>query len=224
MKIDKRPIFDFLQKLQQNNSKAWMDENRGEYHHAKAIFVEVIDEIICQVKLVDPDFIPITAKKSVLRINQNLMYHPDRPPYKDYFGASIIKQEGKADFYLHVSPQECFIAGGFYHPSNEILGYIRQEVDYEADRFLSIINEDQFKEYFGELMQEDRLKTSPKGYSTDNHMIEYIRLKSFVVSHPISSNEFLNENYVEKAVSLYKTMMPFRRFLDQSLMEFREAQ
>lgn len=222
MKLNKQPIFDFLNDLQANNSKAWMDENRDRYHHAKAIFVEVIDEIIRQVKLIDPDFIDIPAKKALLRINRNLLYSKDKTPYKDYFGASIIKEEGKSDFYMHVSPQECFIAGGFYHPSNEILRYIRQEIDYESDRFLKIINEKAFIEDYGKLMQEDRLKTAPQEYSKDHLMIKHLRLKSYVVSHEVTNDEFLGEYYVDKAVRLYRSMLPFRKFLDRSLVEYRE--
>jgi len=221
--LDKKPILSFLENLALNNQKSWMDENRDEYYHAKAIFVEIIDEIIRQVKLIDPDFVDLPAKKALLRINRNLLYSKDKTPYKDYFGASIIKEPGKSDFYIHVSPQECFVAGGFYHPSNEILNYIRQEIDYEADRFLSIINQEVFREDFGELMMEHRLKTSPRGYSTDNEMIEYIRLKSYVVTHPVSIDEFLDDNYVDKVVRLYRSMLPFRKFLDRALLEYRES-
>jgi len=223
MTLDKKTILSFLETLARNNSKTWMDEHRDEYHHAKAVFVEVIDEIIRQVKLIDPDFVDLPAKKALLRINRNLLYSKDKTPYKDYFGASIIKEQGKSDFYIHVSPQECFVAGGFYHPTNEILSYIRQEIDYEADRFMTIINQETFKADFDQPMMNHRLKTSPKGYKNDNHMIKYVRLKSYVVSHPVSIDEFLDDNYVNKVVRLYRSMLPFRKFLDRALVEYRES-
>ncbi|MEM7109536.1 MAG: DUF2461 domain-containing protein [Bacteroidota bacterium] len=220
--MDKQKIFDFLQDLVQNNSKEWMDKNRPRYHEAKAIFIEEIDEVIRQVKLIDPEFMAITAKKSILRINRNLLYSQDKTPYKDNFGASIIREEGRADFYLHISPHECFIAAGFYHPPNEVLKCIRQEIDYEQKKFLSIVNAASFTETYGHLLAEDALKTAPRGYSTDHPLIEYLRLKSYVVIHPITTAEFLATDFVHKVIELYQAAIPFRKFLDTALVEYRQ--
>ncbi|MEM9856053.1 MAG: DUF2461 domain-containing protein [Bacteroidota bacterium] len=216
--MDKQKIFDFLNDLIQNNSKEWMDKNRSRYHEAKAIFIEEIDEIIRQVKLIDPEFIDITAKKSMMRINRNLVFSKDKTPYKNNFGASIIREDARSDFYIHISPNECFIAAGFYHPSNEILKLIRQEIDYEQERFLKIIENDQFVKAYGELLQEDPLKTAPRGYSTDHPLIEYLRLKSYVVTCPLTSDQFLADDFVERALKLYKAATPLRKFLDTALV------
>ncbi|MEM7110676.1 MAG: DUF2461 domain-containing protein [Bacteroidota bacterium] len=220
--MDKRKVFDFLNDLIQNNSKEWMDKNRPRYHEAKAIFIEEIDEVIRQVKLIDPEFMAITAKKSILRINRNLLYSQDKTPYKDNFGASIIREEGRADFYIHISPHECFIAAGFYHPPNEMLKFIRQEIDYEQKKFLSIVNSASFTEAYGHLLAEDALKTAPRGYSTDHPLIAYLRLKSYVVMHPITKKAFLATDFVDKVIELYQAAIPFRKFLDTALVEYRQ--
>ena len=220
--IEKQKIFNFLNDLIQNNSKEWMDKNRHRYHEAKAIFIEEIDEIIRQVKLIDPEFIDITAKKSILRINRNLVFSKDKTPYKDNFGASIIREEAKSDFYIHISPHECFIAAGFYHPPNEMLKLIRQEIDYEQNQFLKIIRDNDFIEAYDQLMMEDALKTAPRGYSTDHPLIEYLRLKSYVVMHPITTKEFLADDFINKVIDLYKAATPLRKFLDTALVEYRE--
>jgi uncharacterized protein (TIGR02453 family) len=41
--MNKKYIFDFLQKLKRNNSKEWMDVNRAMYHKSKAIWLTEID-------------------------------------------------------------------------------------------------------------------------------------------------------------------------------------
>ncbi|MEM6523676.1 MAG: DUF2461 domain-containing protein [Bacteroidota bacterium] len=217
----KQKILDFLNDLIQNNSKEWMDKNRSRYHEAKSIFIKEIEEVINQVKLIDPEFIDITAKKSILRINRNLVFSQDKTPYKDNFGASIIREEGRADFYIHISPHECFIAAGFYHPPNEILKLIRQEIDYEREQFLSIVNTPAFAGAYGHLLTEGALKTAPRGYSMDHPLIEYLRLKSYVVMHSISTAEFLANDFVDKVIGLYKEATPLRKFLDTALVEYR---
>ena len=84
--MERKAIFEFLEELQRNNSKEWMDQNRKWYESTKSILFEVFDPILEELKQLDPRIITPSARKGLNRINNNLMFHPDRPTYKDHFG------------------------------------------------------------------------------------------------------------------------------------------
>lgn len=154
-------VLDFLRELNKNNNKAWMDEHRATYHEVRDFVIDWIEQLNQELQKVDPDFVPTPGKKAISRINNNLVYQPNLPTYRDYFGAEVDKGKGKSSFYLNLGLSDSFIGGGFYRPSNEVLRSIRQAIDYNGDRLKEIISEKSFQKLFEDLNREDALKTAP---------------------------------------------------------------
>ena len=145
------------------------------------------------------------------------MFHPNKPTYKDHFGAGLDKRPKTGDFYIHLGIEEIFVAGGFYKPKSEILKSIRSAIDYNGDEFKEILNEKKFQEHFGGLMEdEDKLKTSPKGFSQDHKHIDLLRYKSFAAMKHFKRSEVLAENFKDKVIEAYDVMLPFRRYLNKA--------
>ena len=210
-------IFDFLERLQGNNSKEWMDEHRDEYHQVRRKYMDWLNELDRRLQKKDPDYIPTDGKAAIHRINNNLMFHPDKPVYKDHFGATMDRVKAKSDFYIHLGLTECFIAGGYYHPPSQILAAIREAIDYNGEKLRAIVDDARFKKQFGELLDDDALKTAPKGYDRDHPQIELLRLKSFAVMHEFTRKEVCQPDFIDKAVELYEIMMPFRNYLNEAV-------
>ena len=55
-------LYDFLERLQQNNHKAWMDANRKEYHAVRDFFVKWLDEMNDRLAAIDPDYFDTPGK------------------------------------------------------------------------------------------------------------------------------------------------------------------
>ncbi len=212
----KEELFLFLLDLQENNHKAWMDENRERYERIRDGFIAFLDEMNSRLVELDPDYNPTEGRSAINRINNNLLYHPNKPTYKDHFGGSLDTGKYRADFYIHIGIHEAFIAGGFYHPPKEVLDRIRAAIDYDGDRLKEIISKPSFQKMFEQLTQEDRLKTSPKGYSKDHKHIDLLRLKHFAVSHDVAQEEVLSESFPNKVIKVYQEMLPFRRYLNKA--------
>ena len=210
-------LFDFLRDLNKNNHKEWMDANRKRYHEIRDFYIAWLNELDIQLAKVDSEYSPTTGKQAINRINNNLMFHPDKPVYKDHFGAGLDKQKGKGDFYIHIGINESFVAGGFYKPKKEVLDSIRAAIDYNGEEFSEIIDKPSFKANFDQLLQDDKLKSSPKGYSNDHRYIDLLRNKSFAVMHPFTQNEILQEDFQQKVIEVYKEMLPFRRYLNHAV-------
>ncbi|MFD0933257.1 DUF2461 domain-containing protein [Psychroflexus salinarum] len=211
-------LFDFLETLNKNNSKEWMDEHRNQYETVKADYVEWLEDLDLKLSKIDENYYSSSGKKAINRINNNLLYHPNKPTYKDHFGAGLDKRPKTGDFYIHLGIQEIFVAGGFYKPKSELLKSIREAIDYNGDEFKEIINSKTFQKHFGGLMEdEDKLKTSPKGFSQDHKHIELLRLKSFAAMKSFERKDVLAEDFKDKVIETYKVMLPFRRYLNKAV-------
>ncbi len=210
-------LFDFLQDLNANNNKEWMDEHRKRYHEIRDFYIDWLNQMDIKLSKADPDYSPTAGKRAINRINNNLLFHPNKPVYKDHFGAGLDKEKGKGDFYIHIGINESFVAGGFYKPKKEILDSIRAAIDYNGEEFVKILNKKSFKETFGGLMEEEKLKTSPKGFHKDHKYIDMLRNKSFAVLHEFTQKEILDDKFQDNLVRVYKEMLPFRNYLNHAV-------
>lgn len=214
----KRDIFDFLESLVRNNSKEWMDENRKWYEASKAEVVEVFDPILNELKSLDPRIVQPAARKALNRINNNLMFHPDRPTYKDHFGVTFGYGKGLADFYIHLGVDELLIAGGLWHPPSDKLKKLRMEIDYEGDRLQQIMNADYFERFFT-LYQDDKLTNAPKGFEKDHPHIELLKMKSLAVFRPLSREDFYSDQFAEIVLDSYKAVVPMLEFINVAITD-----
>ena len=214
----KQTIFKFLEALNQNNSKEWMDKNRSWYNEAKDEVVQIFDPVLEELKLLDPRIVQETARKSINRINNNLMFHPDRPTYKDHFGVGFGYGKGLADFYIHLGIHEQLIAGGLWHPPSDKLKKLRMEIDYEGERLAAILTDDRFASKF-ELYQEDKLKGTPKGYSSDHEYIDLLRMKSLAAFWNISKKDILSNGFGDMVIEAYQGILPLLDFVNTAITE-----
>ncbi|MBT8295693.1 MAG: DUF2461 domain-containing protein [Gramella sp.] len=212
-----RKLFDFLRELNHNNNKEWMDEHREQYYQVRDFYIDWLNQMDIKLAKIDPEYSPTTGKQAINRINNNLLFHPNKPVYKDHFGAGLDKEKGKGDFYIHIGINESFVAGGFYRPKKNILDSIRAAIDYNGADFLKIIKKKSFRDTFGDLMEDEKLKTAPKGYDKDHKYIDLLRNKSFAVSHDLTQKEIMQEDFQEKLFQVYKEMLPFRNYLNHAV-------
>ncbi len=213
----KQESFSFLTKLIQNNDRAWFQENKSLYDAAKKNIDDFAEAIVEGILKIDAS-IPkdTTAKKCVMRIYRDVRFSKDKSPYKNNFGIGISargKGNDGSGYYIHLQPGASFVAGGYFMPQGEHLKAIRQEIDYNTSDLLRILNANEFKDYFGGLDQEQKLKTTPKGYNLDHPHIEILKLKSFTVTHSISDKELLDEKGVEIVLKGLQLIQPLNVFL-----------
>ena len=215
--MDRREVYKFLDTLTRNNSKEWMDANRAWYHEVKAMLTEVFDPILEELKHIDPRIVQPNARKAFNRINNNLMFHPERPVYKDHFGLGFGYGKGLADFYIQLGAQENVIAGGLWHPHSDKLKKLRSEIDYEGDRLAEMLSKPSFERF--QLFQEDKLKASPKGFSKDHPHIELLRMKSLGAWINFNRKDFLSKDFKTMVIKAYRDLVPMLDFINVAISE-----
>lgn len=211
-------IYDFLEALTQNNSKAWMDANRNWYHEARDAVVELMDPVLLEIKSIDPRVVQDSVRQSLNRINNNLMFHPDRPTYKDHFGIGMGYGKGLPDFYIELGVRQNMVAGGLWHPSSAEIKKVRSEIHFEGDRLQQLIHSKAFTDRF-ELYRDDALKTTPKGYEKDHPYIELLRLKSVAAFEYFPKESAMQDDFRARVVSGYKVLAPMLDFLVTAIKE-----
>ena len=205
----------FLRNLEKNNNREWFNENKTLYQEAQQDVISFVEKLIEEMADFDEEMGKLEAKKSVFRIYRDTRFSKDKTPYKTNFGAGLGMGKGNkiSGYYLHIEPGKSFLAGGVYKPEPSVLKTIRQEISAFGDEFKAILEQDEFRNYFRGLSVEDKLKKVPQGFEKDDKMAEYLKLKHFIVTHPVSDEQLLSENAVKEFTKIFKAMKPLNDFL-----------
>ncbi len=216
--MGKNNILSFLQELAKNNTKEWFDANKPMYINSRESMVVLVNQVIQGVSEFDSSISDQQAKKCLFRIYRDVRFSKNKSPYKTNMGAVIVsggRKTGKAGYYIHIEPGASFLGGGVYLPESKILKSIREEVMYGIDEFNNIINDVEFRSFFGDIYGE-RLKRPPRGFPVDFKDIELLKLKSFALIHPLSDEQILQEEFVDNAHVVFRKMLSFNKFINRA--------
>ncbi len=217
--VDLKPVLDFLSGLKGHNNKAWFEEHRAAYDTARTHFENFVDQLISEYGEVE-DLGGITAKDCVMRIYRDTRFSKDKSPYKTSMSATIApggKKSTSLGYHLHMQPNdETLIAGGLYMPTPEQLARFRIAIDQDATPFKAIINDKEFKKYFG-VLEGEKVKTVPQGYRRDHPEIELLRFKQVVVVHRLSDQIVLSHRFSTHVIKAFTAMKPFLDYLNAIL-------
>ncbi len=213
-------ILTFLQKLAKNNNRDWFENNKATYLQAKEDFEEFVGKVLDELIKFNPELSALNPKKLPFRIYRDVRFSKDKSPYKTNMGAGfspngkLVQEPG---YYLHIQPVGSFLAGGIYMPDPSNLNKIRQEIDYNGERLEKIMKEKSFKKWFKGFSDFDKLKNIPKGYAKDHPRMEWLKHKTFIVSHPFTDAEVKDKQFLKKLIVASKAMKPLNEFLKDAI-------
>lgn len=217
---EKKSIFKFLSTLSENNNREWLHLNKKQLADNQEMFREFVYVILHELLKIDTDLKAEPINNYIFRIHRDIRFSKDKTPYKTHFGAYIAnggKKSNKAGYYIHIQPyNQSFIAGGIYKPEKDDLYKIRTHIQQNPERFKAIVENSLFKEKFGEIGGE-KLKTSPREFSKDEPMINYINHKNFFVSNAYRDEELIQDSFLEDIQEDFKSMLDFNRFLNEAV-------
>lgn len=219
--VQKDYIYRFLKELSQNNSKAWMDANRDRYERAKQRWITEVELLLDRLSHHDPYFSGIEPKSTLMRINNDIRFNPDKPLYKDFFTFSPMgRRDPVAKIFLSTGVHRSFLGGGLYRPDSRLLGRFRDTIDQDGEAFLAILNDADFRRLFGGLSDSvETLKTSPQGFSSDHRFIEILRRKSIIVQAELTHEMVVSDGFVDYVEEVYLAMRPFTDYLEKAIAE-----
>lgn len=211
----------FLKDLGKHNNKPWFEAHRAQYLAAKEDFEELVIKLIAALGKVDENILGLDVKDCTFRIYKDVRFSKDKTPYKTNMGAGFNLGGKKVHFpgyYFHLEPGGySFAGGGMWMPMAPELKKIRQEIDYNLEEFEKIILDKNFQKTFGQLQDEGALSRPPLGYNAKNPAIEYLKMKSFVVSVGIDDRTLTSPQLISTITRAFTLMKPFVHFLQRAL-------
>lgn len=192
------------------------------YLEAKAEFEDLVSKVIIEIGKFDPAIATLQAKNCVYRQYRDVRFSKDKTPYKVHMGAYLNpggKKVNTPGYYLHLEPgNKNIFGGGLWEPVKDDLKKVRQEIDYNLAEWEKIINSKKTKSSYPEgLSTEGALKSRPAGYDLENPAIEYLKLKSFLLSHSFTDKEVEEKSFVKEVAKHATNLKPLLDFLNKAL-------
>ena len=211
-----KSTLDFLGKLKKNNNREWFAKNKSKYEDAKNDFEVFIFELINDIAEFDDNVSGLEPKHCIFRIYKDVRFSKDKTPYKNGMGAWMGKGGRKSDspgYYIHIEPNNSYLAGGKYNPPPDHLRDIRNKILANTKEFEKIIKNKDFVKSFGRLREAGNLKTIPRGFPGEHPASEYMKYKSFVVTHMVKDDKVTSKSMLKHAVKIFKLMKPLNDFM-----------
>ena len=215
-------IFQFLEELADNNERPWFQENKWRYER------ELLEPCLAfirafgrRLKKISKFFVASDRRVggSLMRIYRDTRFSKDKRPYKTNVGIQFRHEFGRdihaPGFYVHIAPDECFLAVGVWRPDRASLGQIRQVIVDEGDRWRRASSDRRFREYFE--LEGDSLKGAPRGFPADHPLIEDLKRTDFIGLCELGKQHVLDGGFLDNVATSFAVSRPFMRFLCEAL-------
>ncbi len=204
-------LFAFLRELKANNDRGWFTTNKARYESSvKAPVLTFVDDAGPHLRKLSANLVadPKPVGGSMFRIHRDVRFSKDKSPYKTHVGVHFPLGPGARGpgYYLHLEPNQSFVAAGIWMPEPPQLQVIREAIAARpADWRTASADLDDPGEH--------TLKRPPRGFDADHPMIEDIKRKSFTASLRISDRQLTSDDAMRTFTKTWRELAPLMRFL-----------
>lgn len=210
--------FRFLGQLARHNNRDWFEANKPQYEqYVREPALGFIAAMQAPMAELSTQF-EVSAKKlggSLMRVYRDTRFSHDKTPYKTNVGIQFRHVTGKdvhaPGFYLHLSPDECFLAAGLWHPESSALKQIRHYIRDNPNAWQRAIGERSFKKYF--TLQGDSLQRMPRGFDENHVHASDLKRKDFIAVHAFSRDDALKANFASFCMTRFRAAGEFMHTL-----------
>ena len=215
-------IFQFLEQLDDNNNRPWFQENKRRYES------QVLEPCLAFIRAFGPklkkisQFFTASDRRvggALMRVYRDTRFAKDKRPYKTNVGIHFRHEFGRdvhaPGFYVHIAPDECFLGVGIWRPDGKALGWIREAIVDEPDRWRRATRGKRFRQSFD--LSGESLKRPPRGFPAEHPLVEDLKRKDFIGSAGQTEQNVLEEAFLDKVAHAFAASRPFMRFLCNAL-------
>lgn len=205
----------FLKALGFHQNREWFHENRDIFeehlNEPRGRLIDDLAERLAETK------IPLTCnrKTSTFRINRDVRFAKEKHPYNTHVSAVITRSGSKKDqglLYFHVSPDESFLAVGFYAMESDELRAFREAIVSRKDQFDAALKP---LIALGFVFDRDNsLKRTPRGFEeiTDPEIVDLLRLRHLTLSRRFAADRLEGTALLDDLAELAVAAQPFLSF------------
>lgn len=214
--------FKFLKDLKANNNRDWFNKNRTRYDLAVLEpSLQFIDSMQGPLKKISPFFLAVPKRSggSLMRIYRDIRFSKEKTPYKTNIGIHFRHEMGRdvhaPGYYLHIEDGDCFFGAGIWHPNNEALRKIRDQIVELDARWKRISRSKQLLRDFE--FAGDSLKRPPRDFDPAHPLVNDLKRKDFIMVAKIAKNELIDRKLPERTGRLMKQTSGIVEFLCEAL-------
>ena len=178
--------------MHKNNRRDWFNDHKQDYEdHVRTPALQFIEAMADELPKLSPNFSAVAKKQggSLMRVYRDARFSKDKTPYKTNVGIRFLHEQGKdvhaPMYYLHIHPDECFLAAGIWRPESKVLKQIRECLDENPRAWIKATTAKKFNQYFS--LTGDTLIRPPRGYQEDHELITDLKRKDFCCDPSIGS-------------------------------------
>lgn len=205
---------DFFRALGFHQSKTWFDENRALYESdVKVPLGALVAALTAECAKAG---LPLKGDaRSIFRLNRDIRFAKDKRPYKTNGGAVLTVDGFKKTpglLYIHVAPEGCFTAAGFWHPEPPQLLLLRKGIAADAKAFKVMLAK--LKKAGLSLGDGDPLTRLPKGFEhvEDEAAATAVKMRNLIVNKPIQEATMFSPKLAEEIAVFARDAAPLLRF------------
>jgi uncharacterized protein (TIGR02453 family) len=217
-----KQTFTFLATLAENNEREWFTEHQQDYEDfVRKPALNFISDMSDEMPAISRHFLAQSKKVggSLMRVYRDTRFSKDKTPYKTNIGIQFRHEVGKdihaPGYYLHISPSECFIGVGLWHPDADALFKIREAIVQKSDTWLAARDDQTFRKHF--TLEGDSLTNAPRGFAKDHPLVEDLKRKDFICLAPLSETILTSKNLRPLVVERFREGAPYMEFLCKAL-------
>lgn len=210
---------DFFKALAFHQDKAWFEENRPIYE------AEVRRPMEALLATLSRRFAesgpPLRGDaRSIFRLHRDVRFSKDKRPYKTNGGA-VLSPDGtkrtQGFLYLHLDPEGCFAASGFWQPQPEELAALRRAVVARPQEMRAVVG--RLGRAGLTLGDGDPLARLPKGFEdvADAGIAAIVRMRNLIVRRPIADAALAAPDLADALLAFGREAGPLLRFGWQAL-------
>lgn len=205
----------FLRDLAKNNDRDWFKPRKELYESS------VLEPLRALLAALTASFeaakVPLRADpaKSVFRVHRDVRFSADKSPYKTQASAILSPAADKSTsgvVYLHLEPGASFVASAFYQPDKDELHRWRVSFVERTAEFQKVLKELQKNGL--DLRTDEALVKMPRDFTeyADSPLAAYFRLKSFILSRPLTDAEVTSPGLVKIVTEFAKKSLPLLEY------------
>lgn len=212
---------DFLRELAAHNRKDWFTANKDRYErYIREVGEQFINEMGPRLASSFPDIRYDTKRNgagSMMRINRDIRFSPDKRPYKENVGIVFWIGDGKKveqpGFYFHLGIEESFFYGGQHVFPKPLLQGYRNAVDHDhagprLETILQTLAENDLP-----IIEEPAYKRVPRGFDPDHPRAKLLRYAGLGVARYLSGDELASPDLVRSLTATAEAMKPLLLWL-----------
>ncbi len=217
-----RQTFTFLSSLAGNNTREWFDEHKQDYEDlVRSPALDFISDMAEELPAISMHFraLPKKVGGSLMRVQRDTRFSPDKTPYKTNIGIHFRHEVGKdvhaPGYYVHIEPGECFVGIGLWRPDADALFRIREAIVKNGEAWVAARDDKNFSKHF--TLEGDVLRNAPRGYAKDHPLVADLKRKDFIGLAALSKTDVTSADFRALVVERCKQAGPLMRFLCEAL-------